>query len=450
MNKISYINQMNAFIDFRERDCLSGNATILYLSLFREFNRTKWQFEWLPFSIRDLMYSIGTKSSSNVVMSINILKSLGYIETKTGSRGRRSNTEFRLIPLYNLPFMPNDMPDADGTYPEDTAIGQPLSQLCCPAGTNSPSDATAPQAAQALCIADTYPASMDNVDFCTAKPPYVAASTVPTPVPSTAPTPVPTSVPTPVPTSVPTPVPTPVPKNMPQVGTVAASNPLQDAGSEAAKKKKREEKKKSPSASTHLSKGIQPAATLSADRIQPAALSTDRSQSASTLSADCLQPANKLSADCIIQPANKLSADRIQAASTLSADRSQPAGKPLAPHGAPSEAQLAAEPRAALGSYSPTEAEFHLCIDTYNVCINQMPSYEEKMQLVRMARQYSAQSVIDVLGELYEAALHHPQDPAVLAHKNGKPHALGIKLAACEKILAAKTPATKKSFAGAS
>lgn len=187
---------------------------------------------------------------------------------------------------------------------------------------------------------------------------------------------------------------------------MTASKPLQDVGSLAAKKKKREEKKKSPLTSTHLSKGIQPAATLSADRIQPAALSTDRSQ---------------------------------------------PAGKPpLASHSAPSEAQLAAEPRAALGSYSPTEAEFHLCIDTYNVCINQMPSYEEKMQLVRMARQYSAQSVIDVLGELYEAALQNPQDPAVLAHKNGKPHALGIKLAACTKILAAKTPAPKTSFAGVS
>ena len=392
MSKISYIQQMNAFIDFRERDCLSGNATILYLSLFREFNRTKWQFEWLPFSIRDLMYSIGTKSSSNVVMSINILKSLGYIETRTGSRGRRSNTEFRLITLYNLPFMPSDMPSEDDTCLDGTPIMQSPSYL------DRPNEAPAQQAAQALYAMDTYPASTDDMDFCTEKPPYAAANTVP----STAPT----SVPSTVPTSVPTSVPSSVPKNMPQVGTVTASDPLQDAGSEAAKKKKREEKKKSPSASTHLSKGIHPVATLSADRIQPAG--------------------------------------------TLTADRSQTAGKPLAPHSAPSEAQLAAEPRAALGSYSPTEAEFHLCIDTYNVCINKMPSYEEKMQLVRMARQYSAQSVLDVLGQLYETALQNPQDPAVLAHKNGQPHALGIQLAACEKILAAKTPPTKPSCAGVS
>ena len=422
MNKISYIQQMNAFIDFRERDCLSGNATILYLSLFREFNRTKWQFEWLPFSIRDLMYSIGTKSSSNVVLSINILKSLGYIETKTGNRGRRSNTEFRLIPLYNLPFMPNDMPDADGTYPEDAATMQPASQPCCPAGTNPPSAATTQQAAQALYTVDTHPDSMDNLDFCTESLPYAAAnnvpSTVPSTVPSGVPTPVPTSVPssvptpvptavprgvpTPVPSSVPTPVPTsvptPVPKNMPQVGTLTAAKPLQDVASRLANKKKREEKKKSPSASTHLSEGIQPAANLSADHIHPA--------------------------------------------NTLLADRIHPA--------AASEAQLAAEPRAAQGSSSPTEAEFHLCIDTYNVCINQTPSYEEKMQLVRMARQYSAQSVLDVLGKLYETALQNPQDPAVLAHQNGKPHALGIKLEACEKILMAKTPAKKAGLAGVS
>lgn len=32
---------------------------------------------------------------------------------------------------------------------------------------------------------------------------------------------------------------------------------------------------------------------------------------------------------------------------------------------------------------SPTEEEYHLCFDTYNVCLNREPNYDEKMKLVR-------------------------------------------------------------------
>lgn len=372
MSKISYIQQMNAFIEFRERDNLSGNATILYLTIFKEFNRTKWQYEWLPISIRDLMYGVGTKSSSNIVLSINILKSLGYIDTKVGSRGRRNSTEFRLIPLYNLPFVPSDTTDAANEQPEstlaqtfeslpDTAgtdlnnddLSQPPSSLSYPAGTN-PSHPPARTFHSYACTANT---SSSNADFSqnanhapASSVPTTVPTTVPTSVPSSVLTSVPTSVPSSVPASVPSGVPASVPKNMPKVGTVTPSQALQDVASQPPKKKKREEKKKSPQASTNLS-------------------------------------------ECI---------------------RSQ-------------------------DSYSPTETEFHLCIDTYNICINRVPHYDEKMRLVRMARQYSAQSVLEVLNHLYEEALKNPADPAVLAHKNGQPSALGIDLDMCEKILLQKT-----------
>ena len=364
MSKISYIQQMNAFIEFRERDNLSGNATILYLTIFKEFNRTKWQYEWLPISIRDLMYGVGTKSSSTIVLNINILKSLGYIDTKVGSRGRRNSTEFRLLPLYNLPFVPCDIADAATEQPEstlaqtfeslpDTAgtdlsnddLSQPPSRLSYPAVTN-PSN---PPARTFHSYAHAANASSSNAGF-SQNANHVPASSVPSAVPTSVPSSVPTSVPSGVPTSVPSGVPASVPKNMPKVGTVTPSQALQDVASQPPKKKKREEKKKSPQASTNLS-------------------------------------------ECI---------------------RSQE-------------------------NYSPTETEFHLCIDTYNVCINRVPHYDEKMRLVRMARQYSAQSVLEVLNQLYAKALKNPADPAVLAHKNGQPSALGIDLDMCEKILLQKT-----------
>ena len=38
----------------------------------------------------------------------------------------------------------------------------------------------------------------------------------------------------------------------------------------------------------------------------------------------------------------------------------------------------------------PTEEEFHLCFDTYNVCLNREPTYYEKMKLVELVRKYTA------------------------------------------------------------
>ena len=83
----------------------------------------------------------------------------------------------------------------------------------------------------------------------------------------------------------------------------------------------------------------------------------------------------------------------------------------------------------------PTEEEFHLCFDTYNVCLNREPTYDEKMKLVELVRKYTAKNVLEALNHLYEKALNESPDIVVTSHKRGKPDSLHITLEACEKLL---------------
>ena len=101
MSKIHYIYQMNAFLEWRKRDHLSANTVLVYLTIFQTFNRDYWQHEWLPMSVREVMNDVGSKSSSNIVLGMNVLKELGYIETRVGKRGNKQHTEIRLVPLYD-------------------------------------------------------------------------------------------------------------------------------------------------------------------------------------------------------------------------------------------------------------------------------------------------------------------------------------------------------------
>ena len=84
---------------------------------------------------------------------------------------------------------------------------------------------------------------------------------------------------------------------------------------------------------------------------------------------------------------------------------------------------------------SPTEEEYHLCFDTYNVCLNREPNYDEKMKLVELVRKYTAKNVLEALNQLYEKALNESPDIVVTSHKRGKPDSLHITLEACEKLL---------------
>ena len=83
----------------------------------------------------------------------------------------------------------------------------------------------------------------------------------------------------------------------------------------------------------------------------------------------------------------------------------------------------------------PTEEEFHLCFDTYNVCLNREPNYDEKIKLVELVRKYTAKNVLEALNHLYEKALNESPDIVVTSHKRGKPDSLHITLEACEKLL---------------
>ena len=83
----------------------------------------------------------------------------------------------------------------------------------------------------------------------------------------------------------------------------------------------------------------------------------------------------------------------------------------------------------------PTEEEFHLCFDTYNVCLNREPNYDEKMKLVELVRKYTAKNVLEALNHLYEKALNELPEIVVTSHKRGKPDSLHITLEACEKLL---------------
>ena len=83
----------------------------------------------------------------------------------------------------------------------------------------------------------------------------------------------------------------------------------------------------------------------------------------------------------------------------------------------------------------PTEEEFHLCFDTYNVRLNREPTYDEKMKLIELVRKYTAKNVLEALNHLYEKALNESPDIVVTSHKRGKPDSLHITLEACEKLL---------------
>lgn len=47
--------------------------------------------------------------------------------------------------------------------------------------------------------------------------------------------------------------------------------------------------------------------------------------------------------------------------------------------------------------HTPTEEDYYFCFNTYNVCVNREPTYDEKMELIKMVRKYSAKGEIDVL-----------------------------------------------------
>ena len=99
MAKISYINQMNGFLDRMSEDTLPANAVMLYLMLFKSFNRACWRQEWMKFTIQQLMAFANIGSPNTVYSMRRLLKELGYIDYRPAQNGNRSQTEYRLLPL---------------------------------------------------------------------------------------------------------------------------------------------------------------------------------------------------------------------------------------------------------------------------------------------------------------------------------------------------------------
>ena len=290
MSKIHYIYQMNAFLEWRKRDHLSANTVLVYLTIFQTFNRDYWQHEWLPMSVREVMNDVGSKSSSNIVLGMNLLKELGYIETRVGKRGNKQHTEIRLVPLYDNS---NNL-DTNNDMPEDTF--------------------------------EKIPASFDKLS------PDSTRNTVPVSGAKTGTVP-----------------PNTVPVSGTKTGTVNPPNPLCH--------------KASQSPNIDKDKDFHSVNSSQYDSIH-----TDNSSKNGSI-------------------------------------------------------------------HTPTEEEFHLYFDTYNVCLNREPTYDEKMKLVELVRNYTAKNVLEALNHLYEKALNESPDIVVTSHKRGKPDSLRITLEACEKLL---------------
>ena len=118
MSKISYINQMNAFLERREVDCLPPSAVLIYLVLFKEFNKTKWKYEWLTLPTRKLTCLIGNNSASFLYSHRRILIELEYIQIRQSGSLRNRLTEYRLVPLYDVGTSNNSQNDEE-IYADD-------------------------------------------------------------------------------------------------------------------------------------------------------------------------------------------------------------------------------------------------------------------------------------------------------------------------------------------
>ena len=333
MSKIHYIYQMNAFLEWRKRDHLSANTVLVYLTIFQTFNRDYWQHEWLPMSVREVMNDVGSKSSSNIVLGMNVLKELGYIETRVGKRGNKQHTEIRLIPLYDNS---NNLGTNDD-MPEDTFDKIPASfDKLSPDSTRS----TVPVSGTKT---GTVPSN--TVPVSGAKTGTVPPNTVPVSGAQTG------TVNTPAVDTVPVSVPVIVPVSGTKTGTVNAPNPLCHKASQ------------SPNIDKDKDKAFHSVNSSQYDSIR-----TDNSSKNGSI-------------------------------------------------------------------HTPTEEDYYFCFNTYNVCVNREPTYDEKMALIKMVRKYSAKEVIDVLNKLYEKALNESPEIVVTSHKRGKPDSLKITLETCEKLL---------------
>ena len=326
MSRLSYISQMNGFLEKREIDCLPPGAVLLYLVLFKEFNKTKWKYDWLTLTTRKLTCLIGNNSASFLYSNRRILVDLEYIQIRQSGSALHRRTEYHLVPLYDIKFSAGIVDDEEFYQPEYVPVeGANYGTQC---GTKSGTLTNLPE--------ENVPFEGTNHGTQCGTKSGTLTDLPEENVPSGG-----TKCGT---------------KNGTKSGTLTASQPLCPKASQSPKNKI-EEKDKNLSGSIPQYEGIQSPQTNQQEEAQP----------------------------------------RI--------------------------------PK------SPTEEEYHLCFDTYNVCLNREPTYDEKMKLVELVRKYTAKNVLESLNQLYEKALNESPDIVVTSHKRGKPDSLHITLEACEKLL---------------
>ena len=295
-------------------DCLPPSAVLIYLVLFKEFNKTKWKYEWLTLPTRKLTCLIGNNSASFLYSHRRILIELEYIQIRQSGSLRNRLTEYRLVPLYDVGTSNNSQNDeeiyADEEIPQYEGVPADGTQHGTHCGTHHGTHHGTPAELpdESVPSQGTQHGTHHGTNYGT------------------------------------------------HHGTPTASQPLCPKASQSPKNKI-EEKDKNLSGSIPQYEGIQSPKTNQQEETQP----------------------------------------RIP--------------KP------------------------PTEEEYHLCFDTYNVCLNREPTYDEKMKLVELVRKYSAKNVLEALNHLYEKALNESPDIVVTSHKRGKPDSLHITLEACEKLL---------------
>ena len=295
-------------------DCLPPSAVLIYLVLFKEFNKTKWKYEWLTLPTRKLTCLIGNNSASFLYSHRRILIELEYIQIRQSGSLRNRLTEYRLVPLYDVGTSNNSQNDeeiyADEEIPQYEGVPDGGTQHGTHCGTHHGTHHGTPDDLpdESVPSQGTHHGTHHGTHYGT------------------------------------------------HHGTPTASQPLCPKASQSPKNKI-EEKDKNLSGSIPQYEGIQSPQTNQREEVQP----------------------------------------RIP--------------KP------------------------PTEEEFHLCFDTYNVCLNREPTYDEKMKLVELVRKYTAKNVLEALNHLYEKALNESPDIVVTSHKRGKPDSLHITLEACEKLL---------------
>lgn len=344
MSRLSYISQMNGFLEKREFDCLSPGAVLLYLVLFKEFNKTKWKYDWLTLTTRKLTCLIGNNSASFLYSNRRILVDLEYIQIRQSGSALHRRTEYHLVPLYDIKFSAGIVDDEEFYQPEYVPVegtnygtSADLAENCVPSGGTNHGTQCGTKSGTLTDL------PMNNVPFGGAN--HGTKSGTLTQSPNE-----------PVPSNVPYGGTKCGTKNGTKSGTLTASQPLCPKASQSPKNKI-EEKDKNLSGSIPQYEGIQSPKTNQQEEAQP----------------------------------------RIP--------------KP------------------------PTEEEFHLCFDTYNVCLNREPNYDEKMKLVELVRKYTAKNVLEALNHLYEKALNELPEIVVTSHKRGKPDSLKITLETCEKLL---------------